>query len=434
MKLRKTFTTLCKWGALALCLLLVVQALPLRGYSDKNAAETPAETPNTTDTPEDVIYSLLNEARIKAGKPVLSRFSALTAAANARALELSRTFSHTRPDGRAGFTVLEEHNISIGVAAENLALGYTDPMRLFADFTKSAEHNANLLGDFQHIGIGYDRAGGGFVLLFVGGCEAHALTVESEDTAVLPNTPLAELPLSLVATCTAHGRADLPLTSATVVGYDSAAVGLQEVTAAYGSVRTPFTLQVGETAANQPLYTDVPSGAWYAGAVQTLVAAGVLTEGGSFLPSDNLSRATLVTMLGRMAKIDVTAYARSVFSDVPAEAWYAPYVTWAYEKGIVSGYGGGKFLPDGSVSREQLCTFLVRFAGAVGAALPTSGGDAFTDSARISSWAKHAVSICAKAGLMRGDTDGKFRPQDTVTRAESASVLAAFLQTAVKTA
>lgn len=50
------------------------------------------------------------------------------------------------------------------------------------------------------------------------------------------------------------------------------------------------------------------------------------------------------------------------FSDVAADAWYAPSVGWVYENGIVNGISDGKFSPDGDVTREQTVALFYRYA------------------------------------------------------------------------
>ena len=44
--------------------------------------------------------------------------------------------------------------------------------------------------------------------------------------------------------------------------------------------------------------------------------------------------------------------------DVSADAYYAPYVAWAAENGIVKGIGNNLFAPDDNVTREQMAVIL----------------------------------------------------------------------------
>ena len=59
-----------------------------------------------------------------------------------------------------------------------------------------------------------------------------------------------------------------------------------------------------------------------------------------------MTRGMFVTVLGRMAGVDADRYqGESSLSDMPADAYYAPYVAWAVKHGVTAGTGGGKFSP-----------------------------------------------------------------------------------------
>lgn len=71
-----------------------------------------------------------------------------------------------------------------------------------------------------------------------------------------------------------------------------------------------------------------------------------------------MTRAMAVTVLGRLWEADIDSFNGSRFSDVDRDAWYAPYVEWAAENGIVNGMGSGRFTPDKAVTREELSVIL----------------------------------------------------------------------------
>jgi len=137
-----------------------------------------------------------------------------------------------------------------------------------------------------------------------------------------------------------------------------------------------------------------------------------------------MTRAMFVTILGRISNIDEKACATSKFNDVKAGTWYAPYVTWAAENGIVFGYSSAKFGPDDLVTREQMCAMLKRYIDFEGYALPLSDNPpTFADQSRISSWALESVIYCQRAGLVQGKGDDRFDPTGNLTRAEASTVL-----------
>ena len=80
-----------------------------------------------------------------------------------------------------------------------------------------------------------------------------------------------------------------------------------------------------------------------------------------FDPNGKMTRAMMVTVLGRRAGVDVSKYTKSSFTDVKA-AWALPYIEWAKENKIVSGTSATTFSPDAPATREQMATFLFNYA------------------------------------------------------------------------
>ena len=89
-----------------------------------------------------------NADRAKAGLPPLMVSEELTRAAQVRAQEIVRKFSHTRPDGTKWSTV------SAAATGENIAKGHNYPNRVMAAWMSSSGHRANILrGSFGSIGV-----------------------------------------------------------------------------------------------------------------------------------------------------------------------------------------------------------------------------------------------------------------------------------------
>lgn len=106
------------------------------------------------------VLLLVNEERAKAGLSALTYDSLLSSAADIRAVEIKSLFSHTRPDGRSCFTVLDEVGYSYRKAGENIAYGQKSAKEVMSAWMNSDGHRANILGDFSHIGIGVYEKGG----------------------------------------------------------------------------------------------------------------------------------------------------------------------------------------------------------------------------------------------------------------------------------
>ncbi|MFC4809185.1 S-layer homology domain-containing protein [Paenibacillus sp. GCM10023250] len=172
-------------------------------------------------------------------------------------------------------------------------------------------------------------------------------------------------------------------------------------------------------------YKDVPSSYWAADVIQELTAKHIVegVSADAFGPKTNVTRAEFATMLVRA--LGLQAAGAAPFSDVPAGSWYAGTVAAAYENGIVTGTGGGKFEPSKAITRQEMAIMIVnvyekRSGSAAGGTASDLAG--FKDAGAVSGWAKAAVQDAIRAGLMTG-SDGRFAPRSNAIRAEAAKVL-----------
>ena len=111
------------------------------------------------------------------------------------------------------------------------------------------------------------------------------------------------------------------------------------------------------------------------------------------------------------------------FADAAPTAWYHDGVHYCIEKGLMHGISADKFLPDGSVTRAQLAAILWRLVGNP-APVSTAGFSDVADGA----WYAGAVRWAADSGVVRGYADGRFRPNDAVTREQMAALLYRFAE------
>lgn len=112
-------------------------------------------------------------------------------------------------------------------------------------------------------------------------------------------------------------------------------------------------------------FTDVPAGAYYADAVAWAVENNITNGTGThtFSPDKSCTRAQTVTFLWRAAGCPAPTGSDNPFTDVSADAYYYDAVLWAVEKGITTGTSATAFSPDKTVTRAQTVTFLWRQAG-----------------------------------------------------------------------
>lgn len=144
----------------------------------------------------------------------------------------------------------------------------------------------------------------------------------------------------------------------------------------------------------------------------------------NFMPDKSLTRAEFVTILGRLANVDVSKYKDKVFNDINANKYYSPYIDWAYKNKIASGFGDGKFMPDKELSREEMCAFLSRFNKVHKINNKEENINiSFKDEKNISDWSKGSVREMVRLGLIKGMDDGNFMPKEKLTRAQIAQVV-----------
>ena len=115
------------------------------------------------------VLSLVNSARAENGLASVTLDAKLCAAAETRAKEIVRSFSHTRPNGTSCFTVLKESGISYRAAGENIAYGQKSASSVMNAWMNSAGHRANILNaSYTKIGVGYVESGSYWTQHFVG--------------------------------------------------------------------------------------------------------------------------------------------------------------------------------------------------------------------------------------------------------------------------
>ncbi len=175
-------------------------------------------------------------------------------------------------------------------------------------------------------------------------------------------------------------------------------------------------------------FEDVTPDDWYYDAVLDVYKQGLMSglSAVNFGVKEPLSRVQFVTVLYRMAGSPEAAY-RDVFKDVPDGEWYTPCIMWASENGLVNGYGDGTFGVADPMTREQMMTFLYRYAQKEGA--DTSGRadlSAYSDGKGVSEFAAEAVSWAIAQGLYPNMGEGTLGAGQATTRADCAYVISMY--------
>ena len=168
-------------------------------------------------------------------------------------------------------------------------------------------------------------------------------------------------------------------------------------------------------------YRDIEEGAWYTNSVEYVVKNKLMVgiSSTSFGPQTKLTRAMIAQILYRMGDDPPLAEYDSKFSDVNVGAWYYNAVNWATNKGVMAGYGGGKFGPEDYLTREQLATVLYRYSGET----ETNINLPFKDVDKIHSWAEIPISWAVNNGIISGYGNRTVGPRNYCTRAEVATMI-----------
>lgn len=175
-------------------------------------------------------------------------------------------------------------------------------------------------------------------------------------------------------------------------------------------------------------FLDMPADSnWAHNGIDYAVSHG-LFEGVSttaFRPDGSMTRAMLVTVLYRLAGSPAVQSTES-FPDVVGGTWYADAVYWAVGEGITVGFEDGTFRPDSYVNREQIATFLYRFAQSRGSVSGEASLWGFYDIWSVGEYAKTPLSWAVANGYIAGIPDGGrllLNPKGNATRAQVAVIL-----------
>lgn len=166
-------------------------------------------------------------------------------------------------------------------------------------------------------------------------------------------------------------------------------------------------------------FTDVPSGSWYADAVNYVSEKGLMngTSKNSFSPNATTTRGMIVTILARVEGVNTNG-----------TPWYAAGQKWAMDNGISDGTN-----MVGEVTREQLAAILYRYAKLKGYDTSKSNKlDSFKDADKVSSWGVEAMQWANAESLINGKSNSMLDPQGKATRAETAAILMRFMENIAK--
>ena len=134
------------------------------GTPDNNQPENPSVPDTDTENASFVrqVVNLVNQERAKAGLSPVTADTSIQTAAQVRAKEIEKSFSHTRPDGSSFSTALTQQGVTYRGSGENIAWGQKTPEQVMNGWMNSDGHRANILNkNFTKIGVGYHQNASG---------------------------------------------------------------------------------------------------------------------------------------------------------------------------------------------------------------------------------------------------------------------------------
>ncbi len=201
------------------------------------------------------------------------------------------------------------------------------------------------------------------------------------------------------------------------------------------------------TAAAARVFTDVGDGEWYDAYVLKAYEAGLITgfEDATFKPNEKINKVQVIICLARLAGYandpGVDTYiqrqkAKIAANGIPETAygWAYGYLAFALEKGIVTEEELATFIKsDGTSNNAKRYEVAVYFARALGLEAEAKSYINlvldFVDNEMISQWSRGYIKVLLDRGIMSGDGATKtFRPNDEISRAEIAKMLASSLE------
>ena len=191
-----------------------------------------------------------------------------------------------------------------------------------------------------------------------------------------------------------------------------------------------ISLSTPAFAATTQSYTDVPTSHWAFSHIESCRTKGLMQGTGNrlFDPEARLSRAQVAQICYNAYKTQLTNTNGEAFTDVSSSAWYYDAINWMNANGIVDSTtdssGNLRYYPDVAADRGYVALALYRLADSLDVALPKKEAVVvFPDIAGLQPEYQNAISALQQAGVISGFPDGRYRPNEPLTRAQAAKLM-----------
>ena len=149
----------------------------------------------------------------------------------------------------------------------------------------------------------------------------------------------------------------------------------------------------------------------------------IAPEGRLFYPDQQATRGTVAMALYNMADDRIYKSAPKGYSDVFADSSYYAAVSFCTARGYINGYPDGTYKPERFISRAEICTILVNYLNIDINGNTDSDKNTFPPDVPTNHWAARFISAVLDNHLMSGYEDRSFRPDNSISRAELATII-----------
>ena len=329
------------------------------------------------------VLTIVNNERANNGLSALKMDRSLLETAMQRAAESSIYWDHIRPDGSYCFTANSK------MTRENIAYGAWTAEQVMDMWMNSSGHKANILSsDSKSIGIGcFNYNGVNYWVQCFGENEAEGTTITENKNA----TSKISIEADYVDLRLERSSMELKIGESqyNVIENYECSYGLQLVKL---NADSAIWKSSNEKIATVDDYGNVKG----------------ITHG----------KVTISAIIGEM-ELTYEVTIKLPFDDVNENDWFYNAVKYTYCNKIMSGLNGNTFSPNTKVTRGMLVTILYNLEGHPS----ITGTSKFADVQNKNIYFYNAVVWASNNNVVSGYANGKFGPDDNITREQLATIL-----------
>ena len=329
------------------------------------------------------VLTIVNKERANNGLSALKMDRSLLETAMQRAAESSIYWDHIRPDGSYCFTANSK------MTRENIAYGAWTAEQVMNMWMNSSGHKANILSsDSKSIGIGcFNYNGVNYWVQCFGEDEAEGTTITENKNA----TSKINIEADYVDLRLERPSMELKIGESqyNVIENYECSYGLQLVKL---NADSAIWKSSNEKIATVDDYGNVKG----------------ITPG----------KVTISAIIGEM-ELTYEVTIKLSFDDVNENDWFYNAVKYTYCNKIMSGLNGNTFSPNTKVTRGMLVTILYNLEGHPS----ITGTSKFADVQNKNIYFYNAVVWASNNNVVSGYANGKFGPDDNITREQLATIL-----------